>query len=217
MKQNINLYHPIFRKQEKKFSALTMAQAAGLVVAAVVLIYAYTWSQVGSLEAQLKELDRQRESAVKRLTEVSTRFGGQVKANPVDEQIARLEQEIAARQQLQKIAQQGNLGNTEGYSGILVALARQHVEGTWLTRIAVAGRGESMRLEGRSLSPDMVPQYIQRLSREPLLTGTQFKLFQMSRPEADAKALANKKAAPHYVEFYFGTAKQDGVAPEVVR
>ena len=36
--QQINLYQPIFRKQEKKFSTTAMLQAAGLVLAGIVLI-----------------------------------------------------------------------------------------------------------------------------------------------------------------------------------
>ena len=42
IQQQINLYHPIFRKQEKKFSAKAMFQAGAVVVGGIVIMYAYS-------------------------------------------------------------------------------------------------------------------------------------------------------------------------------
>ena len=49
MNQQINLYHPIFRRQEKKFSARAMLQASGLLLAGTVIMYAFPSWQGGAL------------------------------------------------------------------------------------------------------------------------------------------------------------------------
>lgn len=207
MNQNINLYHPIFRKQAKKFSARTMLQAAGILVGATLAIYAFNLTQVASLRAQVAEAQRQADVATKRLTEVTQKFAGHIVATGVGDEIVRLEQELSARNSLQQLIGQGSLGNAEGYSEFFVAFARQHVAGLWITRLDIAGSGESMILEGRSSAPDLVPRYVQKLSQEPRLSGTQFRLFEVTRPAPVAKG-----PQPHYVEFRIGTARADNAA-----
>ena len=49
MTQQINLYQPIFRTQKKIFSATTIAQAAGLFVVGLLLIYGYARSSPSAM------------------------------------------------------------------------------------------------------------------------------------------------------------------------
>ena len=55
--QQINLYQPIFRRQRQIFSALTMAQAVGVFVTALLTIYGYGLWQVRGLEAEALQLE----------------------------------------------------------------------------------------------------------------------------------------------------------------
>lgn len=209
MNQNVNLYHPIFRKQAKKFSARTMLQAAGIVLSATVAIYAFNLSQVTSLRSELAQAQQQSETAAQRLTEVTQKFSGHIVATGIGDEIVRLEQEISARSRLQRLMQEGSLGNDQGYSEFFIAFARQHVPGMWITRLDIRGQGESMTVEGRSSVPDLVPRYVRKLSQEPRLAGTQFRLFEVTRP-----APAAKGPAPRYVEFRFGTGVRADSAVE---
>jgi Tfp pilus assembly protein PilN len=199
--QQINLYQPIFRKEEKKFSTVAMLQAMGAVVVGVVAIYAYTWWQVGALKSELKRAETQHAAASKRLTDATEKFGQRAGRTSLDSEITRMEGEIVAKQRIQEILQRGIFSNTHGFSEYLVSFARQHTPGVWLTGFDITGAAEQMTLAGRSTNPELVPRYMQKLSAEKTLSGIEFHVFQMNRPAPDPK-----ETSVNYIEFQVKTA-----------
>ena len=205
MSQQINLYQPIFRKEEKKFSTVAMLQAAGLVAIGVIAIYGYSWWQNGELKKELKRVDQNQATAAKRLAEVTEKFGQGGKQSPIDLEIVRLESEIVSRQRIQEALQSGVFSNTLGFSDYFVSFARQHIHGIWLTGVDITGAAEQMILSGRSTSPELIPRYMQKLSAEKPLSGIVFNVFQMNRPAPDAKQME-----PPYIEFQVKTSANPG-------
>lgn len=204
MSQQINLYQPIFRKEEKKFSTVAMLQAVGLVAIGVVLLYGFTWWQSEALKNELKRVEQSHAAASKRLADASQKFGPRAGAS-IDTEIARAETEIAARQQIQKILARGVFSNTRGFSDYFASFARQRVPGLWLTGFDITGAAEDMSLVGRTTNPELVPRYLQKLSSETTLAGIEFRAFQMSRPAPDAKG-----PDAMFVEFQARTAANPG-------
>lgn len=201
MSQQINLYQPIFRKEEKKFSTVAMLQSVGLVVIGVVALYAFTWWQTGALKNELKRVDQNHAAASKRLADATGKFGQRKGPSSLDSEIARLEAEIVAKQQIQEILQRGIFSNTQGFSEYFASFARQRVPGVWLTGFDITGAAEQMVLAGRTTNPELVPRYMQKLSSEKTLSGIEFRTFQMNRPEPDAKDPESM-----FVEFQARTA-----------
>lgn len=202
MSQQINLYQPIFRKEPKKFSAKAMLQAGLLVILGVGLLYGYSQWQVNSLRSELARAEKRQTAAAQRLDEMSRKFGKRAKDRLLEREIARLESLIAAKSRIKDILESGAFANTQGYSEYLMAFARQHVAGIWLTGFDIGGAGEALTLKGRSTVPELVPQYMQRLASEKALSGIEFQVFRMARP-ADEEAASR---APNYVEFLVTTA-----------
>jgi len=199
--QQINLYRPIFRKQEKKFSAVAMLQAGAAIVAGIVVIYVVMWWQIGSLRAEVRQADKQAAAAAKRLEDGLKRFGAGAKNKSLEDQVAELEKQIAARTRLHDLLGRGLFSNTSGYSEFFVALARQHVPGMWLTGFDITGAGEQMRLQGRTTDPAQVPRYVQRLAAEPVLAGKEFQVFVLTRmQEKDGR-----RVEMPYVDFLLRT------------
>jgi len=203
--QQINLYQPIFRKEEKKFSTFAMLQAVGIVVLGIVLMYGYSWWHINSLRQDLKRAQQNQVGASKRLAEVTEKFGRRSTGTTLDDEIARLEREVVAKQRVQEILQRGVFSNTHGFSGYFVSLARQHVPGVWLTGFDITGAAEQLSLSGRCTDPELVPRYMQRLSSEKTLSGLEFRVFQMNRPAPDPK-----EANVRYVEFQVKTSANPG-------
>ena len=201
MSQQINLYQPIFRKEEKKFSTVAMLQAMGLVVVGVSAIYAYSWWHVGTLKSELKRAEQQHAAATKRLADATEKFGQGPGRTSLDSQITRMESEIVTKQRIQEILQRGIFSNTRGFSDYFVSFARQHIPGVWLTGFDITGAAEQMTLAGRSTNPELVPRYMQKLSAEKSLSGIEFRVFQMNRPAPDPK-----EASVNYIEFQIKTA-----------
>lgn len=205
MSQQINLYQPIFRKQKRRFSALAMLQAVGLVVAGVALMAGYVVWQIGALRSELRQAEQKLASASKQLAEITRQFGGKERGPTIAKRIAQLEREIAERERVQQILQRGIFSNTEGFSPYLVALARQHQPGVWLTALDITGAAEQMALSGRSIDAELVPRYLQKLSQEQRLSGIEFHVFQLARPQGKPQAayvefLVKTEAAPGRVE-----------------
>jgi len=207
--QQVNLYQPIFRKEEKKFSTVAMLQAVGIVALGIVLMYGYSWWHINSLKEELRQAQKNQAAATKRLAEVTEKFGRRGTGASLDEEIVRLEREVVAKQRMQEILQRGVFSNTHGFSDYLVSLARQHVPGVWLTGFDITGAAEQLSLSGRCTDPELVPRYMQRLSSEKNLTGLEFRVFQMNRPAPDPKE-ANKEANTQYVEFQVRTSANPG-------
>jgi hypothetical protein len=199
--QQINLYQPIFRKEEKKFSTIAMLQAIGIVVVGIVAMYAYTWWQTESLKSELKRVELSHATASKRMADVADKFGKSAAGTSLDAEITRLERDLVVKQRMQGILQRGIFSNTHGFSDYFVSFARQSVPGVWITGFDITGAADQMMLAGRSTNPELVPRYMQKLSTEKTLTGIVFNVFEMKRPAPDAK-----EANTNYIEFQAKTA-----------
>ena len=83
-------------------------------------------------EAQIKQL---REQLV-----ALGQSGPRTKNKALEDQVARAEDLFRSRQELFGRLQSGEIGNREGYAKFLAALARQRVEGVWLTGVEIRAR-----------------------------------------------------------------------------
>jgi hypothetical protein len=180
--QQVNLYHPIFRKQEKKFSAATMLQAGLIVLTGIVLMYGYAAWRTYALRAQQQEINAQYVAALARLNDVSAKLPMRRAGPRLEQEVRDLERRIEAVQAIRNVARRDLFKGGAGYSDTLMALARQSTAGLWITGLTLGGADDSVVLAGRTHSPELVPGYLQRLANEKTLAGQQFEIFQMTRP-----------------------------------
>lgn len=215
MSQQINLYNPIFLKKKKYFSAYTMVQGLALILAGAVAFYAYAAYQVNGLKAQSLETDRQLAETQSRLVKLQQTLQPAQQSQQLQNEIARLETQLQSREQVAGILQDGSIGNRLGYSGYLHALARQDMEGVWLTGFTISGATNQMSIDGRSLKAEDVPVYIQRLSREALMRGRTFAALEISSPKAVTTASNPPAAAklPAFVEFSLRSGEEKEKTP----
>lgn len=195
MSQQINLYQSQFRREKKPFSAMTMIQVIAIFLIIYVSIYGYSFSSLQPLEDQLSKLQSNLVELNEELTLLQRQLPGESGSRLLENEIARLSNELSRRQRVQAMLSNRVIGNIDGLSGYLEVLARQHVEGSWLTKINIASGGEVLSLEGRTMSSELVPIYIDALATEPLLDGMSFNVMEMIRPET----------AANYFEFMVST------------
>lgn len=198
MSQQINLFNPIFMKQRKYFSLLTMLQALGMIVAGSLLFYGYALYQVNQLAGQAAESTKRHDAEQARLARLAAEFSPQHANQLLQGEAQQLEKVFAEQTVLIEALKSGVAGNTTGYSGYMRAFARQVVPGLWLTGFRVAGDAAHISLKGHVTRPELLPVYIQKLGREPIMQGRNFSNLKMQQPEADATKGAPK---PHYVSF----------------
>jgi hypothetical protein len=186
MHQQINLYQPIFRKQRLMFSAVAMAQGAALVAAALLAFYGYGVYKVGRLEAEVTRLEGLEQAFTAQLGGIDPSLAASARAG-VEQEIAALNATLADRQRLIDVLRDQPLGGSQGFSGYLAALARQHRPELWLTRIAVNGGTRALELAGRSVRAEAVPEYLRRLGSESALAGQRFDRLEIARDEGSGE------------------------------
>ncbi len=188
MYQQINLYQPIFRKQRQIFSAATLAQGLGIVAAALLAIYAYGLVQVRGLEGEVVQLEGREKALTTQLARIDPGQSQNRRAE-VEQELKRLNATLLAQQRLIEVLREQPLGSTTGFSGYLAALARQRTPELWLTQFAINGGNGALELAGRSLRPELVPEYLQRLGHEAALSGQRFDELEIDRDATTGEAV----------------------------
>lgn len=184
--QQVNLFQPIFRKERKLLSFRVLLQASGVVVLALLLMYGWGAWQTRTLRADLAQLQGQMAQRTETLSALGTQLAqGQAQSGPQQE-LARLEREMEARQKVVNTLTQVRESYTEGVSGYLESFARQTPKGLWLTGFTVQGGGEGLVIRGSATKPELVPSFVQQLASETTLAGTRFGLLQIQREDQKA-------------------------------
>ena len=199
MSQQINLFNPIFMKQRKYFTLLAMVQALGLIVAGSLIFYGYAVYQVAQLAKQSEEGARLLSAEQARFARYAGEFSP-LRANQLlQDEVRKFEKDLAEQTLLVDTLKSGSVGNTTGYSQYMRAFSRQVVQGLWLTGFKVTGDAAQISLSGGVLNPELLPTYIQRLSREAAMRGKSFSTLQMQQVKTEATK--ETLAVPRYVEF----------------
>lgn len=174
IRQQVNLLAPMFRKQRALFSAQFTLLIAGVLVVALGLIYAATAWRGASLAGEQARLEAHRDTTTRRLNELATQMRGRGHDKSLDAEIAALTLERDRKKQALAALSRQELGNTSGFSAHFTGLARQRLNGLWLTHIEVGASGTRMVLDGVTLSEDLIPQYLRKLGAEGVFAGTEF-------------------------------------------
>ncbi len=218
MRQYINLLGPAFRKQRQ---LLSLGRALALIAASAVVMagmHFYASQQLAGLQQELASA----RALLKAQTTYTTRLKEDGKAKTanagLEAEVQRLELELKSARESMTVLESGGLGNRSGFAGYFQAFSRQALDGLWLTGFTVGGAGE-VAIQGRVMAPELVPAYIQRLNREPVLQGREFSSLEMRRPPAvPAKDADSKPEVPPYIEFVLTTVNAgDKAAAEGVR
>jgi hypothetical protein len=195
--QQINLYQPILRKQEKVFSAKTLLQGNLLVLGGLILLSVYTLFQTQQLQQQLDETIKQRNERQQRLNTLRVQYPQRVKDPTLQQQIEQLRTRLQDSQELLAAVENYEDSPTQGFSAYLEGLSRQDMRSLWLTRIVVRGQRQ-LALEGSALAAQDVPLLIQRLGKEPAFNGTEFQRVEIQANEETGQ-----------VDFFLNTTRQD--------
>jgi len=195
--QQVNLFQPIFRKERKLLSFRVLIQACAAVLVVLTLMYGWSVQQTHQMGADLAQLKKRQTQFSTQLAEVSVRLAGMKTDTAPQLALASLEQELAARQKVVSALKRVKNSYTRGVSNYLESFSRQAPKGMWLTGFTVQAGGEGLVIRGRSLQAALVPTFLQQLSSENTLSGTEFGLLHIQR----------EKPGAHFVDFtvYTGT------------
>ena len=200
MSQQINLYNPLFERKRDLLSlpgAIALwSLAVGVVVVALVAMAVRT----SDLERTLAQLSAEREATHADMTRLSSQLAARKPASDLAAEEQRLEAALSSRKEVMSALQAGAIGDTHGFSEHLRAFTRQSFNGLRLTGLKIANAGRVIVIEGHARRPEMVPNYLQRLSREEVMRGHAFAELEMYRQKTSERG-----APEQYIEFRLST------------
>ncbi|MBI4985571.1 MAG: hypothetical protein HZC24_09580 [Rhodocyclales bacterium] len=215
MSQQINLYDPALLKKRE---LLTVANLAGLAL--VLLLAVGAWGgvarmELAALEAQGKVLAPQLKAQQEQVVQIGKQLAAAKPDPRLEAELTAARSLLAVRSEIGAALKKGVGAEAPSFAEFLRGLARQSLNGLWLTAFKVGENGANMEIRGRMLDPALLPEYIQRLSGEPAFKGRAFADLKVAPPQAAgqaAPAQAAPTAAAPFLEFMLIPA-QSG-APE---
>jgi hypothetical protein len=210
MSQQINLFNPVFLQKKKLFTAATMAASLGVLALGLAGFGVAARLRVASLQAQADQGAAQLEKTQKRLASVSAEFAPRRQDPALAEELNVAQSELLDLKDVAGVIERGELGDTAGYAEYFRALARQSVEGLWLTGVSIGGAGLDIGVRGRAMDPALVPGYLGRLRNERVMQGKPVGSLQIGEAPALKVVRDGKEtsAPAPYVEFSLQSTPQ---------
>lgn len=176
---NINLYLPEFRKKKQWLDAekTVLLAAAGVIV--LIIASGVEYWELLKLRWELADKEVERQEIATATSDLIDQYGVQTEDPALLANIRELEEDLQSKQALLQFLEGRELGNTEGFSEYLADLSRYHVAGLSLTAVSLANGGRSVVLEGQVLQAELVPIYLQNLSKGRVYAGKNFEMLQI--------------------------------------
>lgn len=186
--QQINLYLPEFRPHRDFFSAENSLIFLLVLLGLMIFLQVSRSGQLAALEAQVVRLEEQQKTQKEQVDAL--------KKTPVQGRSAALEREleqtreaIRNREAIAELIGGQSLGNQTGFSGQLLALGEQQLEGMYLQSFDLKRGGAVARMSGVSLKAESVPLYVARLQADPGFSATRFGFLSLRNTDSGVQFL----------------------------
>lgn len=195
--QQVNLYQDELKTQKLNYSGLMLAQLSVILVVVFSAVAGFKYIQLQQHKSSLVENQQKQIIAMAELQKIQAELSKRIKDASLAMQIIKSSKELANKQKVLGILSQDEFGNTKGFIEHISGLARQRIDGLWLTQIRLADGGTDVALHGTTSKSSLLPKYLQRLSAEKAFSGTEFQSLLMTRQEKKTQwldfSLQNKK------------------------
>ena len=198
--QQVNLYNPALRRVREWLTLTNVAMLGALFAVILFSVGFVLHQQANAKRVAVQALEAKLTGVRIETTQLAALLAGNAESNAAGRELADLKQQVQMRSEVLAALQAGaGMSSIRGQSNVgfveyLRALARQTVNGLWLTGFSVAQGGAGIEVRGRMLSVDRLPEYIKRLNGEASFKGRQFVSLNISRSDKVNAALSG---TPH--------------------
>lgn len=176
MSRQINLFNPELLPQRVVFPA---GHAVATVVLGMILIFVLGFG-VKDIAAnsvlKVQQQSAQRQALKQQIAQLEAERNKRKPDAQLIAAVDRLKEQQDHQQRSLALLQM--VQHEPGFAEKLKALSRQRLEGLWLTEITFAG--EQSTLEGRTLSPELVPRWMDRLKDETSFHGNAYRVMEIA-------------------------------------
>jgi len=193
--QQINLYLDEFKRIEPKFSAAVILILSGYAFVIGVIITGVLVSMLWYQQSNLKQHQAKATEWEKQLAAAEQVYP-EPKVDPLLlRKIDTLKENIARNQTVLRYLNGRQLEvENQAFSVLLLALTWVNQEDLWLTKVAIKDGGQSLSLSGKTLNPDSLPVYLDKLSELEVFSDMSFRVFDLTRePDGLSFEVSTKK------------------------
>ncbi len=187
--QQVNFYRASLQKNNARSSAQKLLLAMGVVSGGLLILSLIYVFQIMQLEDSLGIAQAEQNTKMAQLEALQVKIQARRKDAQLQAEVDALMMDVANRQKVMKVLGQQQFGNIEGFVEHVSGLARQRINGLWLSEVRISQGGQSLGLKGQTLKAELLPRYLQRLSSETVFTGKAFRTLLMVRDQEQPEQL----------------------------
>jgi hypothetical protein len=174
MSQQINLINPALIKQKDLLTPVNIGVVYSLLIGAMLFWYIEAQQSVSRLLIQQHQLDATLTTQQTLLTQMTADRVPRAPDAALEAQWIALEDKHAMQQLMIDTLVHNKPSLDKGLDSYMRGLAKQTLEGIWLTGFLIDQQKRSVTLQGKSLQADNLPAYMQKLGEEPVFKGQSF-------------------------------------------
>ena len=201
------MFQPIFRKEKKLFSFAASIKILVTFVAGLALVFSTAKINVISIEKELLAIKKQNAIQLAQLVTVSKQLDLESGGTGRESKIEGLRKELDASQYMLDVFAKVYNTHRVGFSDYLEGFSRRSIQGMWISRFEMKNGGESVKIGGGTVTPDLIPKFIQGLSAESQFVGTQFQILDMKRNTKNKTWIEFKLSTGDFGEDVFEALK----------
>lgn len=179
--QQVNLYQSELKDIKLKYSAFNVLQLSFILFVILLAAYGFKYFQLQQHQATLALANETQEKLNAEKAKVGS--SKENKDSALEKEIVAKNKELDKKRKVLKVLSQDEFGNADGFAAHIAGLARQRIEGLWLTKLRLSNGGTSISMQGSTTKSVFLPQYLQRLSAEKAFSGATFEHFEISKDE----------------------------------
>lgn len=204
MSQQINLFNPVFLKQQKLFSGSAMTRALALLGLGLIGLAAISSYRVRQIEAESVAIAAKSTATQTLMTKMVAQAVPEKSGVNYDAAISQMEMKLRSSQNVLGFLQNSEAGTAMAYSEYFRAFSRKALPGVWLTGFIV--NGDAIEIQGRMLQPTLLPSYMKALQGEAAFKGKSFASIYLQAGESDRLSpqpgsAVRAPVSPSFIEF----------------
>jgi Tfp pilus assembly protein PilN len=202
MKYSINLLNPEGAKQHVWMPTYLLVQLPLVLILALGGVYFFKTASISSLTAETTTLNKELITKQQQLSIMTQQAQSRQKNRLLESEVNRYSANVSDLRNIQRLLLNEIVGNTQGYSPQLRALARHRVDNLWITEVSIGNRGQHIKIQGITYNAESVPIFLQKLSEEKVFSGIAFKKFSIG-PTNPTPSRGQKKSRKKDNELQF--------------
>lgn len=193
--QQIDFYLDEFKPQREPLMAHHLAMALAVVVVLLTVFSVFKGASLTTLADTEEQLSSQNNNLTSQVETLRAQIP-ESRQQELDAELNGLKIQLYRRQQIRQLINRLNLGNAQGFSEQMHAMARQYLPELSLDAFSLSNGGGYLEFSGWSSEASHIPLYLQRLRSEESFERTKFGVLNVERSEQRAKPLYFSVTSP---------------------